>query len=170
MKNNRFEEKTKDIIKLAKQKGVIKSYETFCEENDSKSYSLLQEDIEYYSRLQKIETPKFQTGDIVFVSKYTYKSGLNGQKHIFVIIDNEQAIEITYFGFLLSSQISKASYKYNKVLKKNNQNRLNKDSIVKCDDLISISEVDIIFKIGEVSKSELEQFIDTYKRYLNSMS
>ena len=118
---------------------------------------------------KKIETPKFQTGDIVFVSKYTYKSGLDGQKHIFVIIDNEQAIEITYFGFLLSSQISKASYKYNKVLKKNNQNRLNKDSIVKCDDLISISEVDIIFKIGEVSKSELEQFIDTYKRYLNSM-
>lgn len=67
-----------------------------------------------------------------------------------------------------NSKIS-TSYKYNKVLKKNNQNRLNKDSIVKCDDLISISEVDIIFKIGEVSKSELKQFIDTYKRYLNSM-
>lgn len=53
LENNRFEEKTKDIIKLAKQKGVIKSYETFCEENDSKSYSLLQEDIEYYSKIFK---------------------------------------------------------------------------------------------------------------------
>lgn len=167
MEHNNYKERTKNIIELAKQKGTIKSYETFCEEENSKNYSLLQEDIEYYSSLPKLETPKFQMGDIVFVSKYTYKSGLNGQKHIFVIIDNEQAVEITYFGFLISSQLSKASYKYNKILKKSPQNRLNKDSIVKCDDLISISEVDIIFKIGEVSQNELEQFIDTYEKYLN---
>ena len=72
MEHNNYKERTKNIIELAKQKGTIKSYETFCEEENSKNYSLLQEDIEYYSSLPKLETPKFQMGDIVFVSKYTY--------------------------------------------------------------------------------------------------
>ena len=43
---------------------------------------------------------KFNIGDIVFVSHYKYKNGDNGQKHIFIIIDDGQAIDIDYFGFL----------------------------------------------------------------------
>lgn len=78
-----------------------------------------------------------------------------------------QAVDITYFGFLLSSQLSKQSYKYNEKLDKNSVNNLHKDSIVKCDDLISISEKEILFKIGEVSQNELERFIETYFRYLS---
>lgn len=50
---------------------------------------------------------KYSIGDIVFVAKYEYKSGTIGQNHSFVIIDDGQAIDINYFGFLLSSNLKK---------------------------------------------------------------
>ncbi len=41
------------------------------------------------------------------------------KNHSFVIIDNnEQAVDINYFGFLLSSNMSKSTYPYNEVIKK----------------------------------------------------
>ena len=40
---------------------------------------------------------QFDVGDIVFVSDYEYKSGINGQNHIFVIIDDGQAIDFDYY-------------------------------------------------------------------------
>ncbi len=110
----------------------------------------------------------FNVGDIVFVLNYKYKNGNSGQNHIFVIIDDGQAIDIDYFGFLLSSQINKSTYPYNHFLNKNKMNNLYKNSIVKCDDLIKISESDIQFKIGEVTESELNRFIDTYENYLEN--
>lgn len=109
---------------------------------------------------------KYNIGDIVFVSNYEYVSGQAGQNHIFVIIDDGQAVDINYFGFLLSSHIEKASFPYNESLDKNKTNRLRKDSIVKCDDLIEITENEIKFKIGTVSQEDLERFIDTYSKYL----
>ena len=45
-------------------------------------------------------------------------------------------------------------------------NNLRENSIVKCDDLIEISETNIKFKIGTVEQEDLERFIDTYSRYL----
>ena len=54
------------------------------------------------------------------------------------------------------------------MLNKNEFNRLKKDSIVKCDDLITILEEDIKFKIGEVTEEELERFINAYDKYLES--
>ena len=110
---------------------------------------------------------KFEIGDIVFVSNYEYKSGNVGQNHSFVIIDDGQAIDINYFGFLLSSHVEKATYPYNEKLDKNNINNLRQDSIVKCDDLIEISENDIRFKIGTVTEEDLNKFIDTYSKYLD---
>jgi hypothetical protein len=109
----------------------------------------------------------FGIGDIVFVSNYEYKSGNVGQNHSFVIIDDGQAIDINYFGFLLSSHVEKATYPYNEKLDKNNINNLRQDSIVKCDDLIEISENDIRFKIGTVTEDDLNRFIDTYSKYLD---
>ena len=109
---------------------------------------------------------KFNIGDIVFVSNYKYKTGRTGKNHIFVIIDDEKAIEINYFGFLISSNIEKISYKYNQILNKNKINNLYKDSIVKCDDLIKIGENKILFKIGVVTSEELERFVYTYETYL----
>lgn len=110
---------------------------------------------------------KFRIGDIVFVSNYEYKSGNVGQNHSFVIIDDGQAIDINYFGFLLSSHVEKATYPYNEKLDKNDVNKLREDSIVKCDDLIEISENEIRFKIGTVTEEDLNKFIDTYSKYLD---
>ena len=50
---------------------------------------------------------------------------------------------------------------------KNDLNKLYKDSIVKCDDLIEIYEAEIKFKIGEVTQDDLDKFINTYKMYLD---
>lgn len=110
---------------------------------------------------------RFSIGDIVFVSNYEYKNGNNGQNHSFVIIDDGQAIDINYFGFLLSSHLDKATYPYNEELNRNETNNLHRDSIVKCDDLIEISENEIKFKIGTVTQEDLEKFVDTYSKYLD---
>ena len=53
------------------------------------------------------------------------------------------------------------------MLKRNDVNGLNQDSIVKCDDLIELAENEIQFKIGEVSQADLDKFVDTYSRYLD---
>lgn len=111
---------------------------------------------------------KYNIGDIVFVSNYKYKNGKDGINHSFVIVDDGQAIDINYFGFLLSSKVEKEKYLYNEMLPKNSVNKLYKDSIVKCDDLIEINEDNIQFKIGIVSQEDLNRFLDTYKRYLEN--
>ena len=97
-----------------------------------------------------------------------YKNGKDGENHSFVIINDGQAVDINYFGFLLSSQTKKATDSFNELLNKNEINKLKKDSIVKCDDLISILEENIKFKIGEVTEEELERFICAYEKYLET--
>lgn len=110
---------------------------------------------------------KFSIGDIVFVAKYHYKSGELGENHLFVIIDDGQAIDWdNYFGFLVTSNQEQIKYPYNKKLNKNDKNHLDKDSVVKCDDFIEISEEEIQFKVGNVEQSDLERFLDTYFKYL----
>ncbi len=111
---------------------------------------------------------KFTIGDIVFVTKYEYKNGTNGQNHSFVIIDDGQAVDINYFGFLLSSHTEKASFPYNESLNKDKTNHLREDSIVKCDDLIEVTENEIQFKIGSVTEEDLNRFLDTYEKYLQN--
>lgn len=112
---------------------------------------------------------KYSIGDIVFVNNYVYKDGRNGENHSFVIIDDGQAIDINYFGFLLSSNISKSTYPYNEELNRDDNNHLKKDSIVKCDDLIEITEDEIRFKIGSVSEADLERFLNAYEKYLEKV-
>ena len=113
---------------------------------------------------------KYEVGDIVFVLNYEYKNGEKGTNHFFVIIDEEQqAVDFNYFGFLLSSQIKKVSFPYNELIKKNQQNGLKKDSIVKCDDFIELDSKEIAFKIGSVTEVELMKFLDTYEKYLNNI-
>ena len=104
------------------------------------------------------------------LANYEYKNGTNGQNPSFVIVDDGQAVDINYFGFLLSSNISKATYPYNEILNKDDANKLRKDGIVKCDDLIEITDNEIQFKIGTVSQEDLERFINTYARYLESFN
>lgn len=109
---------------------------------------------------------KFNIGDIVFVAKYKYKNNECGNKHCFVIIDDGQAVDIDYFGFLLSSKLEKATYPYNERLNKNKMNNLYKDSIVKCDDLIKFSENEILLNFGKVTQEELDRFVNTYAKFL----
>jgi len=111
---------------------------------------------------------KFSIGDIVFVANYEYKNGTTGQNHSFVIIDDGQAVDINYFGFLLSSNVTKSTYPYNEELNKDSRNHLKKNSIVKCDDLIEIVENEIKFKIGSVAESDLERFLNAYEKYLKT--
>lgn len=108
----------------------------------------------------------YNIGDIVFVLNYVYKNGEKGTNHFFVIIDEEQAVEINYFGFLLSSNVSKATFPYNELIKKDEENGLMKDSIVKCDDFIELDNKEISFKIGSVTEDELTKFLDTYTKYI----
>jgi len=168
MNNEDYKKQVTKLVKQAKKKGLVKTYSEFCETENSKLFTLQEEEIIYYTSSNKNFQKKFKIGDIVFVSNYAYKNGQIGQKHIFVIIDDEQAVDITYFGFLLSSRLSKLSYPYNQTLNKDNLNKLHKNSIVKCDDLICILEADILFKIGEVDKSDLQRFVETYEKYLNT--
>lgn len=162
-----YKKKVKDIVNKAKDKGLIRTYSEFCETEDLNILNVAEEEAVYYTSLNEENIKKYKIGDIVFVTNYMYKSGINGEKHIFVIIDDGQAIDINYFGFLLSSQLYKSNYKYNQPLNKDELNKLHKDSIVKCDDLISISETDILFKIGEVRETDLERFVETYEKYLD---
>ena len=112
---------------------------------------------------------QYNIGDIVFVSNYKYKHGKIGKNHIFVIIDEGQAVDINYFGFLLSSNMKKSKYPYNEILLKDDINNLNKNSIVKCDDLIQLLDMEIQFKIGEVLQDDLKRFLDTFEKYLETL-
>lgn len=113
---------------------------------------------------------KFEIGDIVYVKNYQYKNGEKGTGHCFVIIDDDgQAIDLNYFGFLISSNTQKATYPYNETINRDDTNNLKKDSIVKCDDLIEIAEKEIKFKIGSVDVEDLTRFLDTFAKYLETI-
>lgn len=118
---------------------------------------------------------KYEVGDIVFVSKYSYDEGKNGQNHLFVIIDidDEQLIPIEYFGLIISSHIEKSKennpfFKFNEKLNKNDKNNLNKDSIVKCDQIYKIPQKNILFKIGQVDIDDYMKFMEAYEEFLSS--
>lgn len=118
---------------------------------------------------------KYEMGDIVFVSKYDYDNGEKGENHLFVIIDDDsQLVPIEYFGMIVSSHREKSNknskFKFNEPLDKNGTNNLNKDSIVKCDQVYQIPAKNIQFKIGQVDIDDFIRFMDVYQDFLNSLS
>ena len=52
MENNK---KFKEVIKKAKEKGRIKTYEEFCKTKEAEETALVEEEVEYYTRLKKGE-------------------------------------------------------------------------------------------------------------------
>ncbi len=117
---------------------------------------------------------KYEVGDIVFVSKYKYENGKNGENHLFVIIDeDEKLVPAEYFGMIVSSRIEKSkensNFKFNEPLKKNNRNNLNTDSIVKCDLIYQIPFENIQFKIGQVDIDDYIRFMDAYNAALKEI-
>ena len=98
--------------------------------------------------------------EIVFIDK---SSNCFWNKHFIVII---KKVKKDYFGFILSSKIPTIKYNCNEYLKKSNRNKLNKNSIIKCDSLIKITDKDIKFKIGSITECEYYRIQDTYNKYL----
>ena len=105
----------------------------------------------------------YSIGDIVFVKRYKYQDGNDGNNHLFVIIDqNNLAVPIENFGMLISSQIDKLKYIQNKLLERNNENGLKTDSIVKTDVIYKITNDNILFKIGKVDIDKVEEYKKSY--------
>lgn len=101
----------------------------------------------------------YEIGDIVFVSQYLYSNGSNGKNHLFVIIDQDNtAVPIDNFGMIVSSNLSKLRFSSNKLLKKDIDNNLHKDSLVKTDVIYKILDEQILFKIGKVFESNIEEY------------
>ena len=156
-----MKEELSDFLKFAIKSGRIKDVEEAFKEfppeeewHKGRVENVLREDNEEYS-LYKI-------GDIVFVKKFKYIDGSDGENHFFIIVEqNNIAVPIENFGMLISSKIEKLKYKSNIELKKDNINNLDRDSIVKTDVLYKIHNDQILFKIGEVSTEKIEE----YKRY-----
>lgn len=100
-----------------------------------------------------------EIGDIVFVSQYLYSDGSSGKNHFFVIIDQDNtAVPIENFGMLVSSNLSKLRFSTNKLLKKDLDNNLHRDSLVKTDVIYKILEEQILFKIGKVYEDNIEEY------------
>lgn len=156
-----------EFLKIAYKYGKVKDLEEAFEEfpveeewHKGKVENVLKEDNEKYEY--------YNIGDIVFVSVYIYPDGKMGSNHLFVIIDKDNtAVPIEYIGMILSSQINKIKFQSNKLIKKDNKNNLNKDSIIKTDTVYKLSDKQILFKVGEIEKEKIEDykksFYDTLK-------
>ena len=90
---------------------------------------------------------------------YVYPDGKLGSNHLFVIIDKDNtAIPIEYIGMILSSQINKIKFKSNKIIKKDNENNLDKDSIIKTDTVYKLYDKQILFKVGTIEIDKIEEY------------
>ena len=77
------------------------------------------------------------------------------------------AVPIEYFGLLISSKLQKLQYKSNILLKRDDENGLEKDSIVKTDNIYKIDMEQILFKIGKVDLDKVEYCKDMYLKNMN---
>lgn len=112
---------------------------------------------------EEIYKTNYAIGDIVFVKKYTYSNGKVGTNHLFVIIDQDNtAVSIENFGMLISSNLDKLKFESNELLKKDEVNHLQKNSLVKTDVIYKISNEQIEFKIGKVDIEKVEQYKQSF--------
>lgn len=151
-----------EFWKWAEQNGLIKDVSEAFEEypveeewHKGKVENILKEDVAQYG--------SYEIGDIIFVEKFNYSNGHRGEKHFFVIIDKDNsAIPIENLGMLISSKTEKLKYKENHLLKKDAQNKLDKDSIVKTDVIYRILHNQVLFKLGSVDMEKVEEYRKAY--------
>lgn len=123
----------------------------------------------------KMYKSEYETGDIVYVSEYTYSDGKQGTGHLFVIIDVNrlELVPVEYFGMIVSSHREKSktssNFEYNEPLNKSDDNGLTVDSIVKCDEMYTIPPKNIVFKIGVVDVDDYLRFIEAYNKVLKGL-
>ena len=113
-------------------------------------------------------------GDIVLISNFQYPDGSDGSLHSFVVVDIEQdelgIMPLEYLCFLVSSNRLKETLPHNVPIKKDVNNRLQRDSHVKCDYLYEgIKKDDILMVIGSVSPEQLDSFWDAFDQFLDSL-
>ena len=119
--------------------------------------------------MEKID--KYKKGDLVFVEKFTYPNGSRGKEHSFVILDENNAVDLSYFAFIVSSNLDKldqSKFPYNVELNKDEKNNLRKKSLVKCDAIININNINIKGKFGEIEPAKMEEFIAKNKEFVNN--
>lgn len=157
-----------EFIKFAYSKGKVKNVEEAFKE-------YLPEDewhkgkVENILKEKKEEYVLYEIGDIVFVKNYIYDDGKKGNNHLFVIVDkNNMAVPIENFGMLISSQLNKLRYNTNKLLEKDRKNGLHRDSIVKTDVIYIIASEQILFKIGKVDKSKIDEYKESFYNNINN--
>lgn len=156
-----------DFIKKAYEANRVKDvHEAFMEYSPEEEWHhgdiqyLINEPSFYYN-------DKCEIGDIVFVREYNYPDGTKGYNHMFVIIDSDyQAVPIEYFGMIISSKLNKIKYETNVLLRKDEYNKLNKDSIVKVDAIYKILEKQIVFKVGKIDHDKINQYKDSFSKLI----
>ena len=162
-----MKEELSEFLKIAYKYGKVKDLEEAFKEfpvedewHKGKVENVLKEESAKYDY--------YNIGDIVFVSVYVYLDGKLGSNHLFVIIDKDNtAIPIEYIGMILSSQVNKIRFKSNKLIKKDDRNNLNKDSIIKTDTVYKLSDKQILFKVGEIEKDKIEEYKKSFYDTLN---
>lgn len=112
---------------------------------------------------------KCQVGDIVFVREYSYFDGTKGHNHMFVIVESDyQAVPIEYFGMILSSKLNKLKYDTNILLKKDEDNGLNTDSVIKIDYIYKLLEKQIVFKVGKIDINKVNEYKEYFNKLINN--
>lgn len=124
---------------------------------------------EWYMAEKTIQYGNYHKKDIVFIKEYKYSDGTTGSDHLFVIIDdNNKSVPLEYFCFLISSNLSKLKYEANILIKKDDNNHLMKDSLVKLDIGYIIPNKNVINKIGTVTDEQLELYKKIHKEFIEN--
>ena len=159
-----MEKERRDFFEKLKKSGRIKDVsEAFKEFPPEEEWhkgdpnSFLFEETEKYG--------EYEIGDIIFVKEFQYSNGFKGTNHLFVIIERDNyAVPIEYFAMLISSHTEKLKFSSNKLLIKNQLNNLNRNSIVKIDEIYKIESEHILFKIGRVEKETIEEYMKNLEK------
>ena len=162
-----MEKELSAFLKFAYEKGKVRNVtEAFDEYPPNEEWH--KGKIENILCEETLEYSIYEIGDIVFVKKYYYEDGTTRLNHLFVIVEqNYLAVPIENFGMLISSKLDKLKFDTNKLLEKNKNNRLNKDSIIKTDVIYKIYNDQILFKIGKVDKQKVEEYKKCFLKNAN---
>ena len=154
----------KDLLEKLKKQGKIKELnEAFVEFPPEEEWH--KGDMNSFIKEEKEKYGEYNVGDIVFVEKYTYKNGEKGSRHLFVIIEKDNyAVPIEYFAMLISSHLEKLKFNENKLLLKDKLNNLKRNSIVKTDEIYKITNESIVFKVGEVTKETVQEYLKNLEK------
>ncbi len=62
----------------------------------------------------------------------------------------------------------KNKFKTNKLIRKNKENNLDKDSIIKTDKVYKLSDKQILFKVGEIETDKIEEYKQSFYKSLKN--